>query len=123
MTLFVPGDEITKTCTFGLQATGDNLAARITAPATVPVTGAGTTSFSATAATTFAIDSGTPAVSRALASGDTVTSADDGGTITATFDVSIPYGNGTTINADDTRNIVASLDDLTVSLTQADPNP
>ena len=123
VTLFVPGDEITRTCTFGLQATGDNLAATIAAPATVPVRGAGTTSFSASAATTFAIASGTPTASRVLADGGTITSADDGGTITATFVVSIPPGNETTINANDTQNIVASLDDMTVSLQQADPNP
>ncbi|MCW2830433.1 MAG: hypothetical protein JWP31_1125 [Aeromicrobium sp.] len=123
VTLFVPGDKITKDCTFDLVATGDNLAATIDVPATVPVTDTpdGTT-LTATADATFSIASGSPVVERDLDDADTVTSADDGGTITATFVVTIPFGNETTINANDTQEVLAELDTLTVSLTQVDPN-
>jgi len=123
VTLFVPGDVITRQCTFELEASGDNLAATIDAPDEVDVTGTPTgTTLSATADATFAIAGGVTSTDRDLATGDTVTSGDDGGTITATFVVTIPYGDATTINANDTQDIVAALDALTVTLTQTDPN-
>src|SRR5215217_5394916 len=60
VTLFVPGDVITKDCTFTVGATGDNLKAEIGAPDTVTYTSvpAGT-SLDLTADTTYTI-SGTP---------------------------------------------------------------
>lgn len=123
VTLFVPGDQITKQCTFALEASGDNLEATVAAPTSVTYTAPGTTSLSLTADTTFAIDGPN---ARALANGATVNSEDDGSTITATFDVTIPFGtdeSGTPIvNGNDTQNLTATLDTLTVTLTQDDPN-
>ncbi|WP_332666443.1 alternate-type signal peptide domain-containing protein [Aeromicrobium sp.] len=119
--LFVPGDVVTKQCTFTVGATGDNLTAEVDAPASVEYTSAPTgTSLSLTAASTFAI-TGDPA-GRALLDGDTITSADGGETITATFQVTIPFGTDETgapiINGNDTQGITATLDALTVTLTQ-----
>ncbi|MET0931961.1 MAG: alternate-type signal peptide domain-containing protein [Aeromicrobium sp.] len=114
--LFVPGDVITQQCTFELQATGDNLTATVNAPTSVSYTSApDADALTLTADTTFTI--GDPAV----ALGPVVTSENDGDTITATFVVTIPYGD-TVINGNDTQDIVASLNDLTVTLTQVDPN-
>jgi alternate signal-mediated exported protein len=117
--LIVPGDVITKNCTFTVTGTGDHLSAKITSPATVNVSAPGTTTWSATDATTYAIG-GTNA--RTLVDGDNITSADNGQTLTATFTVTIPYGDATTTNANDTQLSTASLDQLTVSLTQNNPN-
>lgn len=116
--LIVPGDVITKNCTFTVNGTGDNLSATISSPDSVDVTSSAS-SFQATDATTYAIG-GTNA--RTLLDGDSVTSADDGATLTATFTVTIPYGNASTINANDTQGAAGSLDALTVSLTQNNPN-
>ena len=120
VTLFVPGDVVTKQCTFAVGATGDNLAAEVGAPASVTYDSVPTgTSLSLTADTTFAI-SGSPG--RVLVDGDTITSADGGQTITATFEVTIPFGTDETgapiVNGNDTQGIVATLDALTVTLTQ-----
>ncbi len=134
--LFVPGDEITKTCTFDLTASGDNLEAELGAPDTVAVTTDATgTSFDIDVEATYSklASGGTaPADTVVIADGDTVTSDDDDATITVEFTVTIPFGTdddgndvngdpvgaGTPINANDTQNIVATLDNLTVTLTQ-----
>src|SRR5690606_1180945 len=106
----VPGDSITKSCTFTVGASGDHLSATLGAPATA--------SYSATSAsahfdvaTTYTIDRSTPAT---LVNGDKVTSADDGLTLTATFVVTMPYGDDTDVNLNDTQNLTAELDALTV---------
>lgn len=124
--LFVPGDKVTKQCTFTLTATGDNLAATIDAPSAVTYTAPSTaTTLSLTADTTFTIGgaAGTPA---AIADGGTVTSANNGDTITATFVVTIPKGTDQSgapvVNGNDTQSITASLDTLTVGLEQVAPN-
>jgi alternate signal-mediated exported protein len=127
--LFVPGDEITKQCTFTLTATGDNLAAEVGVPSTVEYsTGPEDDDdyvepLSLTTEATFEVtDTATPATTRALANEDVVTDADDGSTITATINVTIPFGTAadatTPVNVNDTKNLVATLDALTVSLTQ-----
>jgi alternate signal-mediated exported protein len=120
--LFVPGDKVTTTCTFTIGATGDNLSASITAPTTLNVTTTPSgTSFQADVTTAYQIDGTTidPSTRK-------VTSADNGTDLTATFDVTIPYGtdeSGTPkVNANDTQAITAALDSLTVTLTQDDPN-
>jgi len=115
----VPGDVVTKKCTFTVTGTGDHLSAQVTSPATVDVSGPGTDTFTATDATTYAID-GTNA--RTLVDGDDITSADNGATLTATFVVTIPFGDTTSVNDNDMQLSTATLDALTVSLTQNNPN-
>ncbi len=120
VTLFVPGDEVTKECTFTVGATGDNLAATVDAPAALTfVTDPAGTSFDATVDATYDLD-GTP-----IADGGTITDDDGGETLTVRFDVSIPYGTADPagINDNDMQGVEATLDTLTVTLTQVDPNP
>lgn len=118
--LIVPGDVITKDCDFEITAKGDNLAATPTLPATITLNQTAgdenpAPTLSATAAASYSV---TP---DALVGGK-VTSLHDGDTLTAAITVTFPYGNATTSNANDTQNLVAQLDTLTVSLVQDDPN-
>ncbi|EFQ83858.1 hypothetical protein HMPREF0063_10574 [Aeromicrobium marinum DSM 15272] len=125
--LFVPGDIVTKDCTFEIGATGDNLEALLAAPDTVTFETDSGEVLTATVDTTYTIG-GDPA-----ADGDTITSADDGAEVVVTFLVDIDYGTAddpfgsaapTTpgVNGNLTQGITAALDDLTVTLTQVDPN-
>jgi len=77
------------------------------------------TSFDATVSATYDVG-GT-----ALVDGGTITEANGGQTLTAAFVVDIPFGTADPdgINDNDMQNVVATLDTLTVTLTQADPNP
>lgn len=113
----VPGDELTKQCTMTLHATGDNLSATIDAPASVTYTpAAGGPGLTMDVATTYDVD-GTP-----IADGGTVTSAMADQVITVTYVVTVAYGDATTVNANDTQGLTSTLDTLTVTLTQDDPN-
>jgi alternate signal-mediated exported protein len=125
VTKVVPGDSITKTCTFSVGASGDHLSATLGAPTTTTYTKNPTTptSDSLNVATTYTIDR-TPVAT--LVNGDKLTSADSGRTLTAKFVVTMPYGTAA-VNANDTQNLTVTLNALTVSLTQdtlaANPNP
>lgn len=118
VSIIVPGDIISKECTFTITAEGDNLEATLTTPGTVTYTQtAGDQNPAPTLdldiAATYAIDGG--AVS-------TITEANDGDTLTATLTATFAFGDAATINANDTQNLIAELDELTVTLTQ-DANP
>lgn len=126
VTLFVPGDVVTTTCTFTIGATGDNLAATLTAPESIEFTTQPTgTSFAATVDAGYGIgDAG--AVPAPIGAGGTITDDNNGDVLTVDFDVTIPFGTDETgtplVNANDTQSIVATLDTLTVTLTQTNPN-
>lgn len=115
VTLVVPGDQITKKCTYTIGASGDHLSATLSSPTTLTYQKAGNTgtTLNLTAAAAYDVN-GT-----AITNGGTVTSANDGQTLTATFKVTFPYGNATTVNANDTQHLTATLDAMTVNLTQA----
>ena len=118
--LFVPGDVVTKECTFTVGATGDNLSATVDAPDSLTfVTDPASTSFDATVDATYDLG-GT-----AIADGGTVTDGDDGETLSVAFVVDIPFGTADPagINDNDMQGVEATLDTLTVTLTQVDPNP
>ena len=84
--LIVPGDVITKECTFTISATGDNLEATLTTPSTVTITPApAAASWAATVSATYA-DQDDAALSA------TITDANDGDVVTATIVVTFPYG-------------------------------
>ncbi|OUZ12571.1 hypothetical protein BHE97_02430 [Aeromicrobium sp. PE09-221] len=118
VTAFVPGDVVTTTCSFVVGATGDNLAATVDVPETLEFTVPDeAASFDADVDASFTL------AGAALADGDTITEANDGDTLAATFLVEFPYGDATTTNVNDTQDITATLDTLTVTLTQVDPNP
>ncbi len=111
--LIVPGDTIAKVCEFPIVATGDNLTATLTTPATTVVTGdEADTSLVADVTATY-VGSGGPLPG-------VITSANNGETVTATIEVDFPFGDATTINANDMQGILASLADITVTLTQTE---
>lgn len=114
--LIVPGDTIAKTCTFPIVATGDNLTATLGVPDELNITpGTPDTTFQATVAATY-VGSGVAPID-----GDgIITSANNGQTVSATIEVEFPFGNATTINANDMQAITASLADITVTLTQTE---
>ncbi len=115
--LIVPGDTITKDCTFVVNATGDNLEATLTIPdsAEFILTPAGDTdaeSFEATVAATY--------VSDGAAINSTITEANDGDIVTATINVAFPFGDETTINANDMQSVEAQLNEIPITLTQTE---
>lgn len=117
----VPGDQISKKCTFTIGASGDNLQFSPTIPPTVAITPTpAAPTFMANVAATYALPGGP------LAATDKLTQANNGNILTATIKVTFPYGTATSVNANDTENITAALNDLTVTLTQnlgtANPN-
>lgn len=118
---FVPGDVVTKKCTFSITATGDHLSAKVTAPATAALAGTSPASSKATVETTYAL-SGTGGASGAVVNDGVITSADNAKTLTATFKVSVPFGSDETatpkVNANDTQAWTATLNALSVKLTQ-----
>lgn len=118
--LWVPGDVVTKSCTFIVTATGDNLEAELTSPTTVPLTADSVTdgpTGTATVAVTYLLD-GTP-----IADGATITEAAADRTLTAVFEVTLPFGDTTTVNTNQVQDWTAVFDKLTVTLDQVDPNP
>lgn len=114
---FVPGDVITKKCTFVVRGSGDNLAATLTTPATYNI---GTGDVSATVAAAYTL--GTTAIGNSAQ----VTSADNGKTVTATLTVTFPYGTAETgspaVNTNSSQGDTAVLNDIAVSLVQNNPN-
>jgi|GEM_PF-628972 len=130
---FVPGDVVSTVCTFVIGAEGDNLAATPDIPDSVDIDGPADTSFTATVASTYEL--GPDADTLAGYDGtDAITEDNDGDLLVATITVTFPFGSDEDgndlggnpnadgiVNANDTQNIDAVLDDLTVSLTQDDP--
>lgn len=130
VSLWVPGDVVTKSCTFTISATGDNLKATLTSPSSVPLSAtsaAGATSESATAAVVYTVAGSAVTDVDTGTSGIQIDDTSDGDTLTATFTVTFPYGTDQTgtpvVNGNDTQDWVAAFDALTVTLTQLDPNP
>lgn len=99
--LLVPGDELSKTCTFTVGATGDHL--RATIGVSAPLV-SGTLASALTAGATFT-SAGSPVT--------TITSADDGATVTARITVTFDPASG---NA--TQSKVADVGDYAVTLSQ-----
>lgn len=113
VTTIVPGDSITKDCTYTVTGSGDHLTANVTAPGDVTYTTSGgtPTTMQLTASATYDLG-GTP-----VANGDSfaITGTQ---TLTAHIVVTFPYGDASTINANDTQDITATLDAITITLTQ-----
>lgn len=118
--LLVPGDDLTITCTYTVEAAGEHLSATLSTPDAV-ASGTLTTAtvVSLPVTTTYTLD-GAP-----LTSPTTITSDDDGGALVATIKVSFPYGTADSTptaadgtNGNDTQNKAATLDALSVTLVQ-----
>lgn len=114
----VPGDVITKSCTFKVTAKGDNLSATPTVPSTVlytitPKTGAAApTSLDLPVAATYKLGA------TDFTGASKITEGDDTKVLTATIQVSFPYSATNGKNVNDTQNLLFTLNDLTVSLKQ-----
>lgn len=118
----VPGDSITKSCSFEVTGSGDHLTATVSAPGEVTyTTDKTTTTMQLTASADYELG-GEPV-------GDGDSFAIDGPTtLVAEVEVVFPYGDATTINANDTQDVTATLDAITITLTQdqssgQNPNP
>jgi alternate signal-mediated exported protein len=111
-TLVVPGDVITRTCTYTVNATGEHLAATVgLASPSFDETNDLVSALTATA--TYTRDPGTGAV--ALADNAAITSANDGDVLSAA--VSVTFSSAT--SGTTAQEMTATLDALTVSLTQS----
>ncbi|WP_139978652.1 alternate-type signal peptide domain-containing protein [Nocardioides litoris] len=124
VTKFVPGDKITKNCTFTVTGSGDNLRAAVDLPGTIPVQGTEGTSFKVVNAASYKLSKG--GVDKALLNGKEITSADNGSILTATIVSTFDFGSSEQgnpkVNANDMQKITRTVDGLKVSLTQVDPN-
>lgn len=110
VTLVVPGDVITKSCDYTVQASGAHLTADLTMDAAA-ITGSNALAAALTPTATYTLD-GSP-----VASGQDITSADDqavlNATLTVTFDSATSGLTG--------QGLTAGLDDIVVSLVQTHP--
>jgi alternate signal-mediated exported protein len=109
-TLVVPGDVITMTCDYTVHASGAHLAANLSMDATT-ITGSNDLSAALTPGATYTLGA-TP-----VASGQAITSADDGAVLSATITVTFDSAtSGVTA-----QGLTAGLDDIVVSLVQTHP--
>lgn len=117
----VPGDRITKTCSFTVRAEGDNLEATLTTPSELTYTASGTAGNSAPAAGALSLPI-TAAYTLDGVDVATVTQDDDGEVLVATITADFPLGTAT-VNGNDTQNVLADLDELAVTLDQVRQTP
>lgn len=125
VTLWVPGDVVTKSCEFTVTATGDDLMATLVSPSTVALTDASKAAAdteSATVAVSYLLDNAAIVDADTGLSGTQITEAAGTRTLKATFNVTFPFGDTTTVNANDTQSWEAAFEALTVTLTQVNPN-
>lgn len=107
-TLVVPGDVITKTCDYTVNATGAHLAATLGIAASA-ITGDPALAGALSPTATYTLD-GTP-----VANGASITSANDGKVLSATIKVTfVSTTSGTTAQGE-----TAALNDVAVTLTQS----
>lgn len=107
VTLVVPGDVITKTCDYTVNATGAHLAADLTMDAT-SVTGSNALSSALTPSSTYTLD-GSP-----VASGADITDDDDGSVLSA--EITVTFDSATSgLTA---QGMTAGLDNIVISLVQ-----
>jgi alternate signal-mediated exported protein len=105
----VPGDTITKVCSFKVSAVGTHLRA------TAAVTGGSTT---ATWFNTTGSKLHDDTTNADLTSSSVITAANNNDVITGTIVVNFPYGDATTVSTNTTQDQTAVLNALAVTLTQ-----
>ena len=120
VTSIVPGDVITKSCTFVIGAKGDNLSATPPGPPTVGFTATPKTGAAAPTTTNLPVAATYTLGTTALGATQKITEADGGKTLTARIQVSFPYDAAAPAgkNLNDTQNVLFTLNDLTVKLVQ-----
>lgn len=110
VTLVVPGDVITKTCDYTVNATGEHLAADLTMDAT-SITGSNDLSAALSAGATYTLDG------NAVATGEDITSANDGDVLNA--EIAVTFSSATSGLTG--QGLTAGLDNIVVSLVQTHP--
>lgn len=122
----VPGDVLTKTCSYVVDATGDNLRADVSA--TAPDFGAVTALTAELAFTSsYTLDAvGAPAPA-AFTPTDQITEADDGLELIATLTVDFDFASATNASNSgaeyNAAPLQAVLEDVTITATQTDATP
>jgi alternate signal-mediated exported protein len=114
VTTIVPGDQISKTCTFTVGAVGDHVTATPTLPSTLSQTVTSTpapTTMNASVAASYTLNGA------AFTNSSVITKANNGQNLVATITVTFPFGSST-VNANDTKNVTEALQALSVTLTQ-----
>jgi alternate signal-mediated exported protein len=106
----VPGDSITKTCTFKINVAGTHLRA------SAAVTGG---SSAATWFTTTGTKLHNDTKNSDITSSSVITEANNNDVVTATLVVNFPYGDAATVSTNATQDQTAVLNNLAVTLTQA----
>ncbi len=116
---FVPGDVVSKTCTFVVKAAGDNLKATLTTPATSTLVPNSTApSLTASIVADYKIDNAAiPGVITSAHNNKTVTAV-----MTATFDFGTTESGNPKKNTNDTQNKTVAFNDIGVTLNQVNPN-
>ncbi|KQY59139.1 hypothetical protein ASD11_05985 [Aeromicrobium sp. Root495] len=118
--LLVPGDSLTKVCTYKVNAAGAHLSATLTTPATAGATGTLTSAPTKSLPVTASYQVATAADGTGAVPADTtIDSTDDGKFLIATIKVGFPYGS-TTVNGNDTQEKAATIGDIAISLVQDD---
>lgn len=120
VTLWVPGDVVSNVCTFEVVAHGDHLLATLTSPDTLDLTAAAPDTGEATVSVDYELDGAGVEDASPLA-GIQITESANARTLTATINVTFPYGDETTINANPTQNWAAAFEDITITLKQEQP--
>lgn len=108
-TLIVPGDTLTKSCSYTIEAAGENLSADLTVTAPAESGAAGLTEEVDT--------SGAFTVNGATAT--TITEENDGQPLVATITVDFPFG----VEDNGSQDLTAALDAYTVTATQTNATP
>lgn len=117
----VPGDVVTSTCSYAVDAEGDNLVAGIDVSEVADLSTAGGGTVTATVDATYTVDGATAT---------TVTENDE--SVVVTLVVTLPYGSandpfgttdGSAVNGNASQVSTAALDSITLRLTQQNPNP
>lgn len=121
--LLVPGDSLTRVCSFEIEASGAHLEATLTTPPAVALTGtleSVATTESAPVNASYIVADNAAGTTNPIAVPGTITSLHDGKFLVATITVGFPYGTAATVNANDTQLKTGVLNSITVTLTQND---
>lgn len=108
--LLVPGDTLTKVCSYTVSASGEHLAATFTATGPSDITGAGALVDEISFAAAYAVE-GAP-------TGASNVPITDGDVVTATLTITWPYGTVVDNDSNVVTGLAASLADVTVVATQ-----
>lgn len=109
--LIVPGDTVTKTCSYLIEAAGDNLQAALTVTNPTETGALNALNDELTVAGAYKVDG--------VAGVGTISDADNGETLEATITVSFPFG----VEDNESQNLSATLSGYTVTATQTDATP